>query len=128
MIMYLWVALGSAIGGAARYGLGDLAARLWGPAFPWGTLAINILGSFVIGAFSALTGPGGTLAASPSLRVFVMVGLCGGFTTFSAFSLQTVALARDGSWGGALANVLLSVALCLGATLLGLYGGARLRP
>jgi CrcB protein len=127
MILYLWVALGSAIGGAARYGLGDLAARLWGPAFPWGTLLINILGSFVIGGFGALTGPGGAVAASPSLRIFVMVGLCGGFTTFSAFSLQTVNLARDGSWGGALANVLLSVVLCLAATVLGIYAGARFR-
>lgn len=118
MFPALYVALGSALGGVARYGVGLIALRLWGDSFPWGTLAINVLGSFVIGVFAAVP-------ASPNLRVFVMVGICGGFTTFSSFSLQTFSLARDGTWGGALANIVLSVALCLVAVGLGYAAGAR---
>jgi CrcB protein len=126
MIATLWVALGSALGGAARYGFGLMAGRLWGDSFPWGTIAINVLGSFVIGCFAALTVPGGAMPASPNLRVFVMVGICGGFTTFSSFSLQTLGLARDGSWLGAMANVLLSVILCLLAVTAGHYSAERI--
>jgi protein CrcB len=126
MIPYLWVALGSALGGTARYGLGLTAARLWGESFPWGTIAINIIGSFVIGFFGALTAPDGVMPASPSLRTFVMVGICGGFTTFSSFSLQTLSLARDGSWFPAMGNVVLSVALCLAAVTLGQVSAERI--
>ncbi len=126
MIAYLSVALGSALGGVARYGFGLAAARLWGETFPWGTIIINVVGSFVIGLFAALTLPSGPLPAGPNLRAFVMVGLCGGFTTFSSFSLQTFALARDGSWIGAAANVLLSVALCLVAVTLGHVAAERI--
>ena len=126
MILYLWVALGSALGGVGRYGFGIMAGRLWGEAFPWGTIAINILGSFVIGFFATLTMPEGVMPASPSLRTFVMVGICGGFTTFSSFSLQTLSLARDGSWIGAMGNVLLSVAMCLMAVTLGHYSADRI--
>jgi protein CrcB len=126
MIPYLWVALGSALGGTARYGLGLTAARLWGESFPWGTIAINIIGSFVIGFFGALTAPDGVMPASPSLRTFVMVGICGGFTTFSSFSLQTLSLARDGSWFPAMGNVVLSVTLCLVAVTLGQVSAERM--
>lgn len=125
MIAYLWVALGSALGGMARYGGSLLAARLWGEAFPWGTIAINILGSFVIGFFGTLTVTGGAWPASVSLRTFVMVGICGGFTTFSSFSLQTLSLARDGNLFGALGNVVLSVVLCLLAVTAGQLSAAR---
>jgi CrcB protein len=123
-MMYLWVALGSALGGVARYGGGLLAARVWGEAFPWGTIAINVLGSFVIGFFGALTMPGGAAPAGAGLRVFVMVGICGGFTTFSSFSLQTLMLAREGAWTGAVGNVVLSVVLCLAAVTAG-HGAAE---
>lgn len=126
MIAYLWVALGSALGGVARYGTGLMALHLWGEAFPWGTIAVNILGSFVIGFFGALTLPGGALPASPNLRIFVMVGVCGGFTTFSSFSLQTLVLARDGNWFAAMGNVLLSVLLCLAAVTLGQAAAAHI--
>ena len=126
MIAYLYVALGSAAGGVARYGFGLMAGRLWGESFPWGTIAINILGSFVIGFFGALTMPEGALPASQNLRIFVMVGICGGFTTFSSFSLQTFSLARDGSWFGAMGNVLLSVTACLMAVTLGHYAAERI--
>ncbi len=113
MIPYLCVAIGSALGGVGRYAFGLLAGRLWGESFPWGTIAINILGSFVIGFFGALTAPEGPIPAHPNLRIFVMVGICGGFTTFSSFSLQTLSLARDGSLLPAMGNVVLSVTLCL---------------
>ncbi len=126
MIAYLYVALGSAAGGVARYGLGLMAGRLWGESFPWGTIAINILGSFVIGFFGALTMPEGAMPASQNLRIFVMVGICGGFTTFSSFSLQTFSLARDGSWFAALGNVLLSVTACLLAVTFGHYAAERI--
>jgi len=125
VIAYLWVALGGAIGSMARYGLGLAAARTWGDAFPWGTLAINVAGSFVIGCFGALSLPDGVLPASPNIRLFVLVGICGGFTTFSSFSLQTFELARSGNGLGAAANVLLSVALCLAAVALGQAAGQR---
>ncbi len=126
MIAYLYVALGSAAGGVARYGFGLVAGRLWGESFPWGTIAINVIGSFVIGFFGALTMPEGALPASQNIRIFVMVGLCGGFTTFSSFSLQTFSLARDGSWLAAMGNVLLSVAACLLAVTLGHYSAERI--
>ena len=126
MLAYLWVALGSALGGVARYGLGLIAARLWGETFPWGTVVINILGSFIIGFFGALTVPGGPMPASQNLRIFVMVGICGGFTTFSSFSLQTFSLARDANWFGAMGNILLSVTMCLLAVTLGHYSATRI--
>ena len=119
MIPYLFVAFGSALGGVARIAFGLTAAHLWGDTFPWGTIIINILGSFVIGCFGTLTLPEGTLPASPNLRIFVMVGICGGFTTFSAFSLQTLDLAHDDTWFAAMSNVVLSVTLCLLAVTIG---------
>ena len=106
---YFWVALGSALGGVARYWFTMAGARLFGAEFPWSTIAINVLGSLVIGIVAART-------PSDAVRLFVMVGICGGFTTFSAFSLQTLALLQEGHAIKALANVLLSVLLCLAAT------------
>lgn len=119
MQLYLWIALGSALGGMARYAC-DQAAIVWlGPALPWGTLLVNVVGSFVIGVAAHLT----TSADEPLLglqaRGFVMVGLCGGFTTFSAFSLQNLVLLRAGATGRAALYVALSVGLCLAAALLG---------
>ncbi|MGL4965331.1 MAG: fluoride efflux transporter CrcB [Inquilinus sp.] len=116
---YLWVAAGSALGGMARYWCSGFVAERAGEAFPWGTLIINVLGSFVIGLFGGLTGPDGRFLVSPDVRIFVMVGLCGGYTTFSSFSLQTLTLMQDGEWARAGANVVLSVVLCLLAVWLG---------
>jgi CrcB protein len=113
MLTYLWVALGGALGTTARYWLSTVVARAFGETFPWGTLVINVTGSFVIGFFAALTGPDGRVFASSTVRQFVMVGICGGYTTFSAFSLQTLNLANNGEWARAGANVGLSVLLCL---------------
>jgi CrcB protein len=126
MIVYLCVALGSALGGVGRYAFGLLASRLWGDSFPWGTIFINITGSFIIGFFGALTAPDGPVPAHPNLRIFVMVGICGGFTTFSSFSLQTLSLARDGSWLPAMGNVVLSVTLCLLAVTAGHLAASRI--
>ena len=113
MGIYLWVALGGAIGTTGRYWLSGAAVRLFGETFPWGTLIINITGSFVIGFFATLTGPDGRLYVGSSVRQFVLVGICGGYTTFSSFSLQTLNLMNDGEWFRAGANIGLSLALCL---------------
>ena len=117
----LWIGLGGALGSIGRYWLGMLVAELGGAPFPWGTLLINILGSFVIGWFGYLTIAGGLRPAHEDLRLFVIVGLCGGFTTFSAFSLQTMDMLRTGQALPAAAYVAGSVLLCLGATALGRY-------
>jgi fluoride exporter len=112
-MLYLWIALGSGIGGVARFACAEAAAWLFGGAFPWGILIINALGSFVIGFFFTYTGPDGRLPVSPTTRQFVMAGLCGGYTTFSAFSLDTLDLMRDGRLLAAGANIVLSLLVCL---------------
>ena len=126
LVTYLWIALGGALGSVARYGCSSLAARLVGETFPWGTLIINVVGSLVIGFFATLTGPDGRVLAPPDARQFVMVGLCGGYTTFSSFSLQTLNLVRDGDMLAAGGNVAGSVALCLAAVWVGHVAAAAL--
>lgn len=110
---------GSAIGGAARYWCTGFAARLFGETFPWGTLLVNITGSLIIGFFATLTGPDGRIFVSSTTRQFVMIGLCGGYTTFSSFSLQTLNLVQDSEWLQAGGNIVGSVVLCLFAVWLG---------
>ena len=121
----LIVAAGGAIGTLARYGIAQAMAPV-SQSLPWGTIAINIAGSFLIGAFGTLTLAGGRHAAPESIRLFVMVGFCGGFTTFSSFSLQTFDLLRAGAPGRAAVNVVVSVAVCLVAVAAGHYAAARL--
>lgn len=118
-LVYVWVAIGGALGSVLRFVLSGLVGRFAGETMPWGTMAINVIGSFVIGWFAAATTSGGRLIATPEFRTFVMVGLCGGFTTFSSFSLQTFALFEAGAPIRASANILASVALCLAAVWLG---------
>jgi len=118
---YFWVALGGSLGTIARYWMSQAVARLVGETFPWGTLLINVLGSFVIGWFGTFTLPNGPRPASEEMRLFVMVGICGGFTTFSAFSLQTFDLLRDGENLRALAYIVASVLFCVTATVFGHY-------
>jgi CrcB protein len=119
MQSYIWVAIGGALGTVGRYWLSGVVARTIGETFPWGTLIINVSGSFVIGFFAALTGPDGRVFVGSTARQFVMIGLCGGFTTFSSFSLQTLNLVNDGEWVRAGGNIVLSVALCLIAVWVG---------
>lgn len=113
------VAAGGAAGSVLRFWVGLLVQRFVAGAFPWGTLMINIVGSFVIGAFAALVGSEGRYEGNDILRLLVMVGLCGGFTTFSSFSLQTLMLLRSGDVVGACANIAASVGLCVIATTAG---------
>lgn len=123
MLNYLWIAVGSALGGAARYWASGFVANRIGETFPWGTVIVNMTGSFVIGFFGTLTGPDGRVLVGTTARQFVMLGLCGGYTTFSSFSLQTLTLAQDGEWLLAGSNIVLSVVLCLLAVWLG-HGAA----
>jgi CrcB protein len=126
MVMYLWVGLGGALGSMARYWCSGFVADRIGETFPWGTLTVNVVGSFIIGFFATLTGPDGRMLAGSTTRQFVMTGILGGYTTFSSFSLQTLNLARDGEWLRAGANVVLSVVLCLLAVWLGHLAAAAL--
>jgi CrcB protein len=116
---YLWIALGSALGGMARFWLGKEITSHYGSAFPWGTMTINILGSFLIGFAS-------NWSQQDTVRLFVMVGICGGFTTFSSFSLETLTLLRMGAWQRGSAYVVASVGICVIATMLGSVAGRRL--
>jgi fluoride exporter len=121
MVSYIWVAIGGAMGTAGRYWLSGVVARSIGETFPWARL-INVTGSFVIGFFAALTGPDGRLFVGSTARQFVMTGICGGYTTFSSFSLQTLNLMNNGEWFRAGANIGLSCMLCM----IAVWAGASL--
>jgi CrcB protein len=119
MYTYLSIAVGGALGSMARYATGVYVGRWLGTTFPWGTLLINIIGSFLIGAFAesfALRWD-----ASQTTRVFLVVGICGGYTTFSTFSLDIVTLINRGEFLAAGAYVVASVALGLLALYAGLH-------
>ena len=123
---YLLVALGGALGSVGRAWGGSVAVRLFGLGFPWGTMIVNVLGSALIGIVAATALSPTRSITSPEIRIFLMVGVCGGFTTFSSFSLQTFELLRLGRPGAALANIVLSVGLCLIASTAGYLGTASL--
>jgi CrcB protein len=118
------IALGGAVGTLARY-LISMAALPISHELPWGTIVINITGCFVIGFFGTLTLAHGRFSAPENLRLFVMVGLCGGYTTFSAFGLQTLDLLRAGALWRAAINVAASVVLCVLAVGIGHLAGAH---
>jgi CrcB protein len=122
----LWVIIGSALGGGARYWCSGFIARTIGETFPWGTLTVNAVGSLIIGLIAALTGPDGRLLMGTEARQFIMMGVLGGFTTFSSFSLQTLTLAQDGEWTRAGLNVVGSVVVCLVAVWAGWALGAAI--
>lgn len=124
----LWIGLGGALGSMARHWSNGAVAALAGVGFPWGTLAINILGSFIIGLAASTMSPEGAFPTGDTPRQFVMVGLCGGYTTFSAFSLQTLALIQGGQVGAAAGNAALSVGLCMIAVWAGYALGMALSP
>ncbi|MBB2203107.1 fluoride efflux transporter CrcB [Gluconacetobacter tumulisoli] len=122
----LVVMVGGAIGTLARY-LVSVATLPISRYLPRGTIfAINTLGSFIIGFFGTLTLAHGRYPLSENARLFVMIGLCGGYTTFSSFSLQTLDLMRGEAWGRAFANIALSILLCIGAVWLGHVLASRL--
>ena len=118
----IWVAFGSAIGGAGRYWVFEFLARQYGGGFPWATLTVNVVGSLLIGVAAALTGSEGRFELGGAGRQFLMLGLFGGFTTFSAFSLETLTLIQDADWWPATGNVFASVGLCL----IGVWAGHTL--
>lgn len=124
--MYLAVAFGGALGTLGRYLVSGAVAGAFGETFPWGTLIVNVSGSFIIGFFGGLTGPDGRALVSSTTRQFVMTGICGGYTTFSSFSLQTLNLMNDREWLYAGGNVLGSVTLCLLSVWLGAISAAAL--
>ena len=97
MLNYILVGVGSAAGGVSRYWISGLIANRFGQSFPWGTLFVNVSGSFVIGFFATVTAPEGRWLVGPSGRNFFTTGFCGGYTTFSSFSLQTLNLAQETS-------------------------------
>jgi CrcB protein len=125
MATYFWLGLGGALGTIARYWLNGVVSTYF-VSFPLGTLVINVTGSFLIAFFGTLTDPDGRWNVSPTSRMFFMTGICGGYTTFSSFSLQTLNLAREGEWLYAGLNVLFSVFLCLLAAWLGYVAAAFL--
>lgn len=119
-----WIFFGGGLGSLARWGVSGWAASTTaGQTFPLGTLIVNVTGSFVIGFFAAATGPEGRWLVPVTFREFFMLGICGGYTTFSSFSLQTLALAQEGQWFRAGANTVLSVVLCLVGVWLGHVAG-----
>ena len=118
---FLLICLGGAVGTAARYGVGGLAVRWWGTEFPYGTLIVNVTGSFLIGFIQqvGLT----TTAISEPMRLMLTIGVMGGFTTYSSFSYETMRLVEEGSWLYATTNVVLTTVLCLTVCVLGLALG-----
>ena len=121
----LWIGLGGGLGSMARHLASGWVARHFGATFPWGTLLVNVTGSLVIGLFAALTAPDGRWMVPATTRQFFMIGVLGGYTTFSSFSLQTLTLAQDGEWLQAAGNVALSILGCLGAVWLGWLLGVQ---
>jgi CrcB protein len=126
MMLYLLIALGGALGSVARFALSGFIANHFGTTFPWGTFIINVTGSFVIGFYATLTAPDGRVFASGHSRQFFMTGICGGYTTFSSFSLQTLNLVRDEEWLQAGGNAVGSLVACLVAVWLGHLAAAYL--
>ena len=122
----LWIGAGGALGTMLRFWISGVVANSFGERFPTGTLVINVTGSFVIGLFATLAGPEGRMMVRPLSRQFFMIGICGGYTTFSSFSLQTLNLAREGQWIYAGLNIGLSVVLCLVGVWLGFLAGETL--
>src|SRR6476659_119677 len=124
LVLYGYIAAGSVLGGVARYLLSLLIELI--PGFPWATLFVNVTGSFIIGFYAALSGPDGRLFASAQQRQFVTTGFCGGYTTFSTFSLETFRLFQAGDTRTALVNIAASIGASLLAVWLGHIWAGRI--
>ena len=125
-LAYLWVGLGGALGSVARFWVNGLVSDKFGATFPWGTLVINVIGSFIIGVIGALAVPEGRMDSQTRIFAtqFLMYGICGGYTTFSSFSFRTLQLLQERQWLYAGGNVILSVILCMIAVWLGYLLGS----
>jgi fluoride exporter len=126
MSLYLWIGLGSALGGMLRFALSGWVTAHFGRTFPWDILIINVAGSLAIGFFATLTEPAGRFLVNPTVRQFVMIGIFGGFTTYSSFSWGTLALVRDGEWFRAGLYAVSTFVVCFVAVWLGYLGAAAL--
>jgi CrcB protein len=124
MARFFWICLGGAVGTGARYLLSGWLTEVWGQGFPVGTLAVNVIGSFLIGAIMQVALTTGLL--SPALRLFLTTGILGGFTTYSSFNYETLRLLEDNAWGLGIANVALTLVSCLLAGFLGIFAGRLL--
>ena len=121
MERFVWICLGGAVGTGLRYLTGGVAARWLGADFPYGTLIVNVVGSFLIGLIQQV---GTTSLLIPeTTRLFLTVGIMGGLTTYSSFSYETLRLAQIGAWGQAWVNVLVTTVLCVGVCFLGIAVG-----
>ena len=119
-VSYLLVAAGGALGSCSRYALAGMVATRW-PGFPWGTLAVNAIGSYLIGAILQVASA--TTSFPPEARIFLTVGVMGGFTTYSTFSYETVKLLQTGNWAMAAANAFGTLVLCVGLCWIGIVTG-----
>jgi len=113
MLSYIFVMLGGALGTGARFWMSGFVAERAGEFFPLGTLVVNVSGSFIVGFFAGFTDPEGPILVSPRFRQFFTIGLCGGYTTFSSFSLQNLQLMQNGNYYYAGLNTALSLLLCM---------------
>ena len=116
---YLWIFIGGGLGSMARFAVSDMVVRRFGESFAWGTLAVNLTGSLAIGFIATLGAPDGHWLSTTGARQFLMLGLLGGYTTFSSFSLQTLEFMRAGDWARAGGNIISSVLLCIAGAWLG---------
>lgn len=117
MIAYLWISLGAVVGAAARYALSRYAAKILSPDFAYGTLFINVTGSFILGLFLIWTSE--RVLADPRWRLLIAIGFCGSYTTFSSYAFETFAYLEQGHWSLFAANILANNALCLLAVIAG---------
>jgi fluoride exporter len=114
---YLWVCIGAVVGASARYALSRYAAKIIDAAFPWGTLIINVTGSFILGVFLIWTTE--RVLVDPKWRLLIAIGFCGSYTTFSSYAFESMAYFEQGHWSLFAANVLSNNILCLAAVLAG---------
>ena len=126
MLAYVLIAIGSALGGTGRYFFSGLVMSFTGGTFPYGTMFVNVTGCLIIGFFATLTGPDGRLLVDTPARQFVMIGICGGYTTFSSFSLETFNLMNSGEWIPAALNAALSLVLCIVSVWIGYVAATAL--